>query len=151
MTPETFWSLARQRHPNLQEEPPDAWAFGATEDHANDLLDLVMRGIKTGTASSLWDYEANNDPLPTVGQVDIVLDGDGEPKAVLQVHRVEVHPFDEVDESHAYAEGEGDRTLQYWRESHEHFWRNYSENPRGFAPDMPIVCERFTVLFAMAG
>lgn len=28
------------------------------------------------------------------------------------------------------------------------FWREYSENPRGFEPDMPVVCERFRLLRA---
>lgn len=151
MTPETFWSLARQSHPNLPEEPPAAWSFGATADQANVLLDLVLRGVKTSTASSLWDYEAKDDPLPTLGELAILLDGDGRPNALIQVQNVYVCPFNEVDESHVYAEGEGDRTLQYWREAHEQFWRNYSDNPRGFEPDMPVVCERFTVLFTVEG
>nr|WP_309491663.1 ASCH domain-containing protein [Microbacterium sp. Se5.02b] len=42
--------------------------------------------------------------------------------------------------------GEGDRTLSHWREVHERYWREHSENPRGFEPDMPVVCERFRLL-----
>lgn len=125
---------------------PLAWAFGATPAHADGLLELVLAGVKTGTASSLWDYEASGDPLPEVGELSIILDGAGEPRAVIETIDLTTVPFDEVTPEHAYAEGEGDRTLEYWREVHERFWRVHSESPRGFAPDMPVICERFRLV-----
>ena len=56
-------------------------------------------------------------------------------------------PFDEVSAEHAAAEGEGDRSLAYWRRAHQRFWERHSTDPRGFAPDMPVVCERFEVVW----
>ena len=141
-----FWALARTAHPGLPSEPPEAWAFGATAEQADELLALVLAGIKTATASSLQDYADDGEPLPAVGDLSIVLDGAGAPVAVLDVVAVEVTPFDEVTEEHARAEGEGDRTLASWRRIHEQFWREHSAH--GFAPDMPVVCERFRVLHA---
>lgn len=61
--------------------------------------------------------------------------------------QIVIVPFDQVDAEHAGAEGEGDRTLASWRSSHERYWREHSENPRGFAPYMPVVCERFELLW----
>ncbi|OAN34037.1 hypothetical protein A4X16_05725 [Microbacterium sp. H83] len=110
------------------------------------MLDLVLTGVKTGTASSLWDYEATSDPQPFAGELSIVLDGRGEPRAVIETLRVDTVPFMQVSAEHAYAEGEGDRTLAHWREVHERYWRTHSENPRGFAPDMPVICETFRVI-----
>ncbi|MFC5337969.1 ASCH domain-containing protein [Leucobacter denitrificans] len=127
---------------------PEAWAFGATPDHADGLLALVLDGIKTGTASPLWDYEHSKEPVPTVGEYSIILDGRGAPRALLETTAISIVPFDEVTEEHAHAEGEGERTLAAWREIHEHYWRNYSENPRGYVSDMPVVCERFRLLYA---
>lgn len=144
---EAFWTHARAAVPTLPQELPDAWAFGATPEHADDLLTLVLAGTKTGTASSLWDYEATGDRMPEVGDLSIVLDGFGTPRTVIETVDVRTVPFDEVSEEHAYAEGEGDRTLRYWRRAHETFWRVHSENPRGFEPDMPVVCEIFRVLY----
>ncbi|WDM45432.1 ASCH domain-containing protein [Microbacterium luteolum] len=132
----------------MPETPPEAWGFGATPQQADELLALVVTGLKDGTASSLWDYEANRDPLPTVGELSIILDGAGAPRAVIETTAVEIVPFDEVDEAHAHAEGEGDRTLAHWRAVHERYWREHSENPRGYAPDMPVVCERFRLIHA---
>lgn len=143
-----YWRDARTALPDLPETPPEAWGFGATPEHADELLALVLTGAKTGTASSLWDYEASGDSLPTVGELSIILDGAGTPRAVIETTAVEIVPFQAVDDEHAHAEGEGDRTLAYWREVHERYWRQHSESPRGFAPDMPVVCERFRLIHA---
>lgn len=145
-----FWHRCRQLLPHLPEQVPQAWAFGATPAHADELLALVLRGVKTGTASSLWDYQSSGDPLPVEGELSIILDGVGAPRALIETTRVGIVPFDEVGVEHAHAEGEGDRTLAYWRAVHERFWREHSANPRGYAPDMPVVCERFRLRYPPA-
>uniref|UniRef100_A0A942YDJ2 ASCH domain-containing protein n=1 Tax=Neobacillus citreus TaxID=2833578 RepID=A0A942YDJ2_9BACI len=142
-----FWAARRAESPGLPEAVPLAWAFGATAEHADELLDLVLRGTKDGTASSMWDYEASGEALPEVGELSVILDGRGEPRAVIETTALRVVPFDEVDAEHARSEGEGDRTLEYWRAAHERYWREHSENPRGFAPDMPVLCERFRLVW----
>ena len=142
-----FWRQARTGLVGAPEAVPEAWGFGATPAHADSLLALVLDGIKTGTASSLWDYEALGDPLPQTGDYSIILDAESRPRAVIETTAVTTVPFDEVTEEHAYSEGEGDQSLAAWREIHERYWRLHSENPRGFAPDMPVVCERFRLVY----
>ena len=142
-----FWRRCRTELPELPDEPTEAWAFGATPEHADGLLALVLEGVKTGTASSVWDYEATGDRMPQIGDLSVILDGAGVPRAVIETTALRVVPFDEVDAEHAHAEGEGDRTLAHWRAVHERFWREHSENERGFEPDMPVLCERFRLVF----
>ena len=146
-----FWQVCRERLPQLPVERPQAWSFGATAEQADELLDLVLRGVKTGTASCLWDYEADGDPLPEAGDLSIVLDGAGAPRALIETTDVRTVPFDEVGPEHAHAEGEGDRTLGTWRAIHKRFWTEHSSGPRGFEPAMPVVCERFRLLHPVAG
>lgn len=145
-----FWQECRAALPGLPVEVPEAWAFGASPAQADELLALVLAGIKTATASSLWDYEHNKEAIPAVGWLNIILDGQGVPRALLETIAVEIIPFGEVPESHAFAEGEGNRTLAYWQRAHERYWRDYSESPNGFAPDMPVVCEQLKLLFGEA-
>jgi uncharacterized protein YhfF len=76
-----------------------------------------------------------------------VLDGAGHPRALIETTEVVVVPFDEVDEEHAFLEGEGDRTLAHWRDVHEGFFTEHAARG-GFATDMPVVLERFRVLYA---
>ena len=159
---EAYWTVARSQA-RLTEIPgyfgptplevltPPAWAFGATPEHADELLALVLEGTKTATASALWDYEAEGEDLPQVGALSIVLDGAGHPRALLETTEVAVVPFDEVSAEHAYLEGEGDRTLADWREVHQRFFTEHPLHDRGFAPDMPIVLERFRLLHPRPG
>ena len=146
-----FWRACRAALPELPEPAPEAWAFGATPEHADSLLALVLDGTKTGTASSLWDLEHAGEPIPEPGLLNLILDGRGAPRALLETTAVAVVPFRDVGAEHAFAEGEGDRSLSDWRETHEHFWRTYAVDPRGFAPGMPIVCERFRLRYPVPG
>ena len=155
---EAFWAEARTRarldsigvyggSTVLATLRPPAWAFGATPEQADELLALVLTGEKTATAGALWDYEAEGEPLPQVGALSIVLDGGAHPRALIVTTEVSVVPFDEVDESHAAAEGESDRSLAAWRRIHEDFFTRYATHERGFSPDMPVVLERFRLLY----
>ncbi len=153
---EAFWELARFHAKlnsaptyfgptTLEVVPPPAWAFGGSAEEADELLRLVLDGTKTATASALLDYEAEGGALPEVGSLSILLDGRGHPRALVSTTEVEVVPFDEVDEEHARLEGEGDRSLAHWREVHERFF--HTDSSRGFEPDMPVVLERFEVIY----
>ena len=124
-------------------DTPDAWAFGGTAEQADELLGLVLSGAKTATSSALWSYEAEDEPLPTVGELAVVCDGRGRPRALLRLTDVTVTTLDEVTESHAFAEGEGDRTLAYWRRAHEDFFGRHLPAGGEVAGSMPLVLESF--------
>ena len=128
--------------------PPPAWAFGDSPGLADELLGLVLDGVKTATAGALWEYEAAGEPVPAKGDLSIVLDGAGEPRLLIRTTRAETVPFEEVTAEHAYLEGEGDRSLESWRQDHERYWRRtLASLGREFDPSMPVVCERFKILF----
>ncbi len=48
----------------------------------------------------------------------MVLDGQDAPVCIVRTTRVELRRFGDVDEQFAWDEGEGDRSLAYWREAH---------------------------------
>ena len=62
--------------------------------------------------------------------------------------QVEIVPFDEVSAEHAYLEGEGDRSQATWREVHERFFTEHALHGHGFRRDMPVVLQRFAVLYS---
>jgi uncharacterized protein YhfF len=153
-----FWALARVHArlnsapsyfgpTTLEVVPPPAWSFGATPEQSDQLLALVLAGTKTATAGALWDYESDDEPLPEKGALSILLDGAGHPQALVEITDVRVLPFDEVDEEHARLEGEGDLSLAHWREVHEQFFIDVATHERGFDPSMPVVLERFRVVY----
>lgn len=153
-----FWTDVRH-HAQLSAAPgyfgesglealqPPAWSFGGTPEEADVLLQLVRDGTKTATAGALWDYEAAEEPLPSVGNLAIVLDGAGEPRALIVTRAVDVVPFDQVSEEFARLEGEGDRSLEHWRREHERFFTESAVHDKGFSPQMPVVCEVFELIW----
>lgn len=129
----------------------DVWAFGDSNEMADELVELVMAGTKTATASCYLLYEMENEPLPLVGLYNVILDGKDEAVAIIKTVSVEVCPFDEVTEEQAYLEGEGDRTLKYWRNVHEAFFRRELEDKkREFHDKLLVVCERFELVYKKA-
>ncbi len=153
---EAFWRNAR-RHAHMETVPvyfgsqagelvvPPTWSFGANDEQADELLDLVLAGTKTATASAYADYEAEQAPLPALGDLSIVLDSTGRPRALLQTSAVEVRPFGEVDAEHARLEGEGDLSLDHWRRVHEAF---FAAEGHEATAGMPVVLERFVLLYS---
>ncbi|MEM1310597.1 MAG: ASCH domain-containing protein [Cyanobacteria bacterium P01_H01_bin.153] len=122
--------------------------FGDRPELANELGQLVLSGTKTATCSALWEWQAETEPLPTVGTHTIVLNGEGQPLCIIRTTEVTIRAFDVVDAEFAYDEGEGDRTLAFWRRAHWHYFSRVLPNiGRVPSPDMPLVCERFQVVF----
>ncbi len=115
----------------------ERWAFGDTERQADELVKLVLDGVKTATCSNL-DGEGIAQP----GDIFVVVDGKNEPVCAIELTTVEMSTFDRVDESHARAEGEGDRSLAYWRREHKRFFEEYDL----FSPDMTLVLMHFKVI-----
>lgn len=137
-------------HPH-QRATYEAWGFGDSPAMADELGQLVMDGIKTATASLLKGYETDGEPIPSAGSVSIILNGAEEPICIIETTEIRVKPFNQVDEQFAYDEGEDDRTLKSWKEGHERYFRRQCEK-RGwaFSDDIPVVLERFKVIFRPA-
>jgi len=141
-----LWTTYKKEHPNSPDSY-EAWGFGDSPEMADDLAKLVVDGIKTATASNFVLYEIDEEPLPPLGQINIILNGKEEAVAVIETTDVEVMPFYKVSEEHAYLEGEGDRTLAYWRSVHKPFFEKELEaNGLAFSEEMLVVCERFKVV-----
>jgi uncharacterized protein YhfF len=132
-----------------QKMPADVFAFGDSRELADRLAMLVKEGVKTATCSALWTYEEEQKPIPRRGDLSVVLDGNCVPVAIIETVDVFVSPFNEVPESFAYDEGEGDRSLGYWRQAHRRYFSRCLKN-RAFDEGMPLVCERFRVVHLAA-
>jgi uncharacterized protein YhfF len=114
----------------------ETFSFGDGPELADELGQLVLDGVKTATC-----WAAVEGPLSHVGKRMVMLDGAGRPRAVIETLEIIQRRFGEVDESFASDEGEGDRTLAYWRAAHERYFRRLGQ----FSPDMMLYCERFRV------
>jgi uncharacterized protein YhfF len=149
-TVEELWAAFAEARPDLAgpETGYEAWHFCDNQADADELVELVLAGRKRATASALWSYEAEDEPVPRPGDFSVVTDWSGAARCVIRTVTVEVVPFDRVSADFAAAEGEGDGSLAFWREAHwAAFSREFEAAGRSPALDMPVVCERFEVVF----
>lgn len=123
----------------------EAWAFG---DDPDTLAELVRTGVKTATASAYPFYELEGEDLPKAGEYSVILNTKDEAVCIIRTTKVYVTPYREVTAEQAWKEGEGDRSLDYWRRVHEAFFRKELEAVGLiFTEDMGVVCEEFEVIY----
>lgn len=144
MTHQELWAAYKAVNPEAG-DGYEAWAYGADPD---TLAELTRTGVKTATASAGVWYEIGEEPMPRAGEYSVVLNSREEAVCVIRTARVYTVPFDQVGVEQAWREGEGDRSLAYWRKVHEDFFRaELAEAGLEFSPAMPVVCEEFEVVW----
>ena len=139
MTPEELWERSGLAGTY------EAWSFGEAPDK---LADLVLQGIKTATCSAYDLYQINNEPLPKAGDYSVILNSSEEAVCIIKTIKVYVTEFKNVSEEQAFKEGEGDRSLEYWRKVHESFLTNERASVhKEFDESTKVVCEEFEVVY----
>ena len=123
----------------------EAWSFGEAPDK---LANLVLQGIKTATCSAYDLYLIDNDPLPQTGDFNVILDSNDEAVCIIKTLKVYITEFNQVSEEHAFKEGEGDRSLSYWRKVHVSFLTDeLASVNKTFDENTKVVCEEFEVVY----
>jgi len=132
-------------------EPPtrtiDVFAFGAGPEMASRLAHLVTSGSKRVTTSWLTTLERRGEAIPHAGMVSIVTDAFGLPRCAIRTVAVQRFRFGDVPAEWAALEGEGDLTLENWREDHRCFFAGEAESMQlAFSDDEVVLVEKFQVL-----
>lgn len=149
MKADELWKMFIEKYPDYKEETYEAWSYGAAQDK---LADLTLKGIKTATTSGYALYEAEGEPVPKEGDFSIILGGQDLAVCIIRTTKIYVKPFSEASERHAYMEGEGDRTLAYWRDVHIEFFEHfYQEAGIPFNEEALMVYEEFEKVFPDGG
>ncbi len=129
-------------------DEPRITYFGDNEKDASELLKLVLSGTKRATSHSLLGLQLRKEKLPRIGDFTIVTDWEGKAYCIVRTVAVRLKPFFSIREAYAKIEGEGDKSLEYWKQVH---WDYYSRElePYGRRPldSMIVVCEIFEKVF----
>jgi uncharacterized protein YhfF len=119
----------------------ERFSFGDGSDLADSLLSLVLAGEKTATC---WDAALGQQT--EIGKLMVACDGQGRPRAVLRTLMLSQRRFCDVSAEFARKEGEGDLSLEWWRDAHERYFRRNTS----FSPDMTLWCEEFELVASVA-
>ncbi|KAI9327228.1 PUA-like domain-containing protein [Zopfochytrium polystomum] len=121
--------------------PKDVFGFGGSDSRLTDeLLEKAIRGEKTATTS--WPIP---DPMHWgVGDLSVILNGSGEPAAVMRTLSFVKCKFKDVAEDFALAEAEGD--YEAYRQGHIAFYGRQKDG-RLFNDESWVLCEYFEVIY----
>ena len=122
--------------------------FCNNEQDANECAELVKNGVKRATSHALIGMQHRKEPLPKIGDFIIVTDWEGQAQCIVRTTKVNLKPFFLIDAAYAQREGEGDKSLAYWKKIH---WEYYTEELEAFGrvpkESMIIVCQEFEMVF----
>lgn len=148
MNAESYWERFIDYNYDYEEAKHTVWSFGNDKRTADRLLALVLAKLKTATTSLLAEYEHDGEEIPKEGDCSVILDSEGVPSCIIVDKKVTVVPFSEVTAEHAAKEGEGDLSLENWKNNHEEFFKKTCDNcGLTFSKDMKVVCEEFELIF----
>ena len=146
---EPFW-VDYQRACKIAVPGFSASALGHTRATADALAELVVTGVKRAQATPLRDFaiepgadtaqvtdptdDDDNDNIdsgfdfPQPGDHLVVLDGAGQPRAIVRTTHVEKRLFNQIDEAFAFEAGEGDLSLRWWLTAHRQDFAERAQN-----------------------
>lgn len=129
-------------------EAPKTIHFCDNEQDANECARLVKAGVKNATSDSLLGLQYRNERLPKKGDYSVVTNWEGKAQCIIETTKVTLRPFFSINEEYAKLEGEGDKSLKYWKEVH---WDYYTRELEAFGrvprESMIVVCQEFEKVF----
>jgi uncharacterized protein YhfF len=130
------------------EHAPSTTFFGDNEIDANTLADLTKKGVKKATSYSLLGLQNRNEKLPKIGDFIVVTNWSGEAQCIVRTTSVKLKPYFSIDTTYAQIEGEGDKSLDYWKKTHwDYYTRELQKFGREPRESMIIICQEFEKVY----
>lgn len=155
---ERFMKSEAGAHASAENIVIDAFGDGESVQMADELLALVLAGTKTATCMSAWSWDEEFETPLVPGMLSVILDGSKTPRCVVETISVTRLAYQDVTADFARAEGEhtpadldDDAVLKHWRAGHWAFYaRTLPLIGREPSEEMPVLCERFKVIYREA-
>lgn len=121
--------------------------FGLSPAAMDSTAREVLTGDKRATTSLHAAYRFDAEPIPQVGDRSLVRDSRDRDIAVIEVTRVEIRRYCDVDAAYAAIEGEGDKSLAHWQRVHlEYFGAECRRIGETWHEQQEVVLEYFKVI-----
>jgi len=143
-----FWEQQRKAL-GIETDEYDASTFAdpSLATYHDELLGLVAERKKRATAHLLLDFDFNKIRRRDPGDYWVILDSCLNPSNLIRITDVDVRPFNDVEQSFAEREGEGDSSLAYWADVHqEYFELQCAQWGEKWDERLMTVCEGFELL-----
>ena len=144
-----FWRQCREAHGIPDGATYHAGPFSDPElaKYQEMLHDLVREKKKRATARLDMEFEKYGTARRGPGDFWLVTNTAGQPACLVRITDVQAWPFLEVPLSFAQREGEGDNSLEFWREVHkDYFVLQLEQWGVEWRDDHLICCEGFDLV-----
>ncbi|MDC6390922.1 ASCH domain-containing protein [Maribacter sp. PR1] len=129
-------------------DAPEVIHFCDNQKDADLCADLAKKGIKKATTDSLLGLQLRKEALPKIGDFKVVTNWEGEAQCIIKLISVKLKPYFNIDEQYAALEGEGDKSLSYWKKTHwDYYTRELEPFNRKPNESMIVVCQEFEKIF----
>ena len=112
------------------------WKFGIDNDK---LIELVLSNKKRATSSLYID----DNKLPIIGEKSIICYDNDTFACIVKTIDYKIMKFSEMTEEFARLEGEGDLSLNYWKNVHYDFFKSIEPS---FNDESKIIFEIFEIV-----
>lgn len=121
----------------------EKWHFHNNQKDCDYLFNLVKTKAKTATSYLFIKKE----DLTIKSEYSILTNWDESEKILLKTTKIYKTKFKDITKTHAFKEGEGDKTLTYYKNVHEEFFKKECEKLNiTFDENTEIVCEEFEIV-----
>lgn len=125
---------------NLLRKKIVRWKFCSDNEK---LIKLVLNNEKKATTSLYSEYMKNGKKLPKIGEKSIIQHDNNNDACLIEIEKVIITEFKNITDDLASIEGEGDKTLEYYKNEHFKIFKKLDSN---FNDESKVVFEIFKVI-----
>lgn len=143
-----FWNEFITKFPEYKHHSiPVSDHFCNDKINTDICADLVLKGVKKASCGLKILYDLKKEFFPEINQLTIITNWNKQPICVVKTKELVFRKFKDIDAEWAESEGEGDQTLEQWKETHrDYFQKQLDELGLMFTENVELICERFEVI-----
>jgi uncharacterized protein YhfF len=146
MTENFFTQCRKYLPPGVSAEHLPSRRIGRTANLCERLTGYILAREKTGVFSQPEDFPDGR--LPKAGDCAVLVNFKDEPRCLIRYDECTVLPFSAVGPEHVAVETAALRDVAAWRRLHRDYWEPvFAARGEAFTDDLPMVFQRFTVLY----
>jgi uncharacterized protein YhfF len=111
-------------------------SIGSEPEHADEGAQLILNGVKTLTSSPFLEYHDGR--ILFVAALSVLVDGARRPRAIVETTRVDILPFQEIDEDRAQEYGE-ERTADLVEKGDGYYQASATRHGTPFTDDTILI------------
>lgn len=143
-----MWQAFTADKEELKDYPYKLWKFSDEGEYRKNIIARILDGDVQGESYSIDFFDANSQPLPQVGQYNVVCDMNRQAYAIVKTVEVSAARYGDVTTE--LARLEGCSTISQWRRFNENKYRSLCDRMDiVFSKELPLIFERFEVVYPL--